>query len=295
MSKINYTEQELKLIDFIESLYDKYLTTKNISNIVKTIKTNLKDYLKDEGLNGYVLPLSGGLDSAIMAALCEELPVRSMFIDIGNTSKHKKFADIISMQFKTDHQTMKITARDVSVVKKMMHSKDQLSKIQTGNIKARIRMMIAYNMAQEYKMCVLSTDNLSEHNMGFWTLHGDVGDIAPIQYINKGYELPRIAKYLKIPDTIIDQAPSDGLNVTKDNTDEAQLGANYKYIDACMMLFRSMRLNECGALSDNEFKKITSFSELTMSKRYLKIIDRHLNTKYKRSSNFKNVFQPYFG
>jgi len=73
--------------------------------------------------------------------------------------------------------------------------------------------------------------------MGFWTICGDVGDFGPIQNVGKGFELPAIASALGIREDIISQPPSDGLMVTEENTDEAQLGANYKEVDTIMGIY----------------------------------------------------------
>ena len=108
-----------------------------------------------------------------------------------------------------------------------------------GNLKARLRMITLYDLARKTNGLVLSTDNLSEFQMGFWTICGDVGDYAPLQNIGKGFELPAIARQLDIRNDIIVQAPSDGLMITDDDTDEAQLGANYKEVDTIMFCYKN--------------------------------------------------------
>lgn len=108
-----------------------------------------------------------------------------------------------------------------------------LKKIAQGNIKARLRMIMAYHVARMLEGIVLSTDNLSEFWMAFWTLHGDVGDFGLIQNILKGLELYDIAQYLGVPQEIIDRKPSDGLGIS--GTDEDQLGANYSILDRAMI------------------------------------------------------------
>ena len=70
--------------------------------------------------------------------------------------------------------------------------------------------------------------------MGFWTLHGDVGDIGPIMELLKGLELYDIAAYLGVPDEILKAQPDDGLGVVAGG-DKAQLGADYLTIDKIMI------------------------------------------------------------
>ena len=104
-----------------------------------------------------------------------------------------------------------------------------------GNIKARLRMMFAvYHIARMMKGMVLSTDNLSEFWMAFWTICGDVGDFGIIQNVMKGWELIDIAIYLGVPQEIIDDIPDDGNDVAEGG-DEAQLGASYPVLDYVMI------------------------------------------------------------
>ncbi len=153
-----------------------------------------------------------------------------------------------------------------------------------GNLKARLRMMFLYDRARYHGGCVLSTDNLSELQMGFWTLHGDVGDIAPIQYLNKGFEIPYIARHIGIPNDIIDQAPSDDLGVTEENTDEAQLGANYKFVDTVMFVYNALRSSSDfhDKLYIDGHKELfeTFLNESSLAK---KIVARYKNSEFKRT------------
>lgn len=100
-----------------------------------------------------------------------------------------------------------------------------------GNIKVRLRMITLYHIAQLLGGVVMSTDNYSEYWMGFWTLCGDVGDIAPIQQIFKGSELYTIAKVLGVPASSLNAVPSDGLGVTESGYDQDQLGLPYPELD----------------------------------------------------------------
>lgn len=88
------------------------------------------------------------------------------------------------------------------------------AKIRIGNIKARMRMMYLYDKAYKYKGLVLSTDNLTEFQLGFWTLHGDVGDFGFIQELWKT-EVYGLAELLgEHLDTSIKAKPTDGLGIS---------------------------------------------------------------------------------
>jgi nicotinamide-nucleotide amidase len=103
------------------------------------------------------------------------------------------------------------------------------AKIRLGNIKARLRMITLYNLASMHNGLVASTDNFSELAAGFWTLHGDVGDVAPIQSLTKSWEVPVIAEALSLPESVVYATPTDGLGI--DTGDEAQFGYTYAQAD----------------------------------------------------------------
>ena len=93
-------------------------------------------------------------------------------------------------------------------------------------------MITLYNQASLHKGIVGSTDNFSELAAGFWTLHGDVGDVAPIQSLTKSWEVPALADELGVPESIISAVPTDGLGVA--NGDEDQFGFSYLEFDIAM-------------------------------------------------------------
>jgi nicotinamide-nucleotide amidase len=104
-----------------------------------------------------------------------------------------------------------------------------------------MRMITLYNLASLNKGIVGSTDNFSELAAGFWTLHGDVGDVAPIQSLTKSWEVPALAELLEVPDSIVSAKPTDGLGVA--NGDEDQFGFSYLEFDIAMFsLFRDNQL-----------------------------------------------------
>ncbi len=112
---------------------------------------------------------------------------------------------------------------------------DDSAKIAQGNTKARLRMMFGtYHIARMLKSgIVLSTDNLSEFWMAFWTICGDVGDFAMIQKMLKGLELYDIAEYLGVPEGTLKALPDDGLGIG--NGDADQIGAFYPEVDTVMI------------------------------------------------------------
>jgi nicotinamide-nucleotide amidase len=106
------------------------------------------------------------------------------------------------------------------------------AKMRRGNIRARLRMITLYNLAGAHNGFVASTDNFSELAAGFWTLHGDVGDVAPVQSLTKSWEIPMLSELMGVPESIVNAIPTDGLGIA--NGDEDQLGCSYLEFDVAL-------------------------------------------------------------
>jgi nicotinamide-nucleotide amidase len=104
-------------------------------------------------------------------------------------------------------------------------SDDGAHRTRRGNIRARLRMVTLYDQAHRWGGLVASTDNFSELGAGFWTLHGDVGDLAPVQTLLKSWEVPWMARAHGVPERTWRAKPTDGLGIGAG--DEAQIGASY--------------------------------------------------------------------
>ena len=292
---------ELKrLVEEVEPKYS--LSDEQAEDIVGRMRRFVSDYVYKNKLKSLVVGVSGGLDSAVIAALCQEkyigVPLIGLHIPLSTTDKHSEQAGWVGANYCSAYDSVhwlddevvdfmgKMLGNNEKAVDKLTGFNHSHRDIRQGNIKARLRMMTLYDMARLKDGLVLSTDNYSEYLAGFWTLHGDVGDLAPIQYVFKGFELPTIARVLGVREDIITQAPSDGLGVTEENTDEAQLGCDYKTFDAIMVMER-MEL----ALAQNDvmysFEAIKIFDALKNSDcadgRVLKgVINRYEGTHFKR-------------
>jgi len=149
-------------------------------------------------------------------------------------------------------------------------------KIRQGNIRARLRMITLYDLASAKGGCVASTDNFSELAAGFWTLHGDVGDVSPIQALSKSWEVPALAEALGVPQSIVEAVPTDGLGIA--NGDEDQFG--FSYLEFDLALFKLMRGGIDLDTLTEEDKKIVQA-----------VADRVRSTTYKRANPF-NLTHP---
>lgn len=196
----------------------------------------IKDYVKQSGRKGIVLGLSGGIDSAVVAVLakkackelhCYYLPMLDEKIDFD-----KDHIEKLCKRFDLTYQTKEIMMDVEGIVDDNLNG---ISKVAYGNIKARIRMTILYQYANRLNCLVAGTTNKSEHLIGYFTKYGDGGaDIEPIQHLYKT-QIYKLAKYLDIPNEIVDKPPSAGL--WDGQTDEEELKITYKQLDKCLKYF----------------------------------------------------------
>lgn len=230
------------------------ITMSKANEAIDLMINNLKQKVKRDKLKALIVGISGGADSAATAALAQKkntgVPLIGVSIPMNSTDSHKEKAQWVGKAYCDEfYEFTDFCEKDVSsLIFKSLNSGVNLINNQAlvdnssvpileGNIKARLRMILLYDLANRSNGMVLSTDNYSEYLMGFWTLNGDVGDYGLIQEVFKGLELPTILKALNVREDIITQKPSDGLKVTEEDSDEAQLGASYSIIDALMLIY----------------------------------------------------------
>jgi NAD+ synthetase len=173
---------------------------------------------------------------------------------------------------------------------------EKFNKIAEGNIKARIRMVHLYDLAYRTRGMVLSTDNYTELMLGFWTLHGDVGDYGLIQNLWKTevYDLSKWLRYSKgvsegqskaLRDCIV-AVPTDGLGIT--NSDLDQLGAaNYDEVDKILKTwltedFDSFYYDEDFFGYPGRLENPDEFFNYRDSLKYHPVVQRHIKSEFKR-------------
>ena len=228
--------------------------------IFSNIKKQFSSYLKENNqLKSLVIGLSGGIDSALTCILANEiikdipnitligrgLPIKT------NKKEEISRAEETGRLFCDDFETIDLSLAYKKFYNEIVPEKrrEDLSvqeKIRKGNVKARIRMIYLFDLAHFQKGMVLSTDNLTELMLGFWTLHGDVGNFGLLQYLWKT-EVYGLARYFEAEynkrneknkaDALrksIDAVPTDGLGITLSDFDQIKV-PDYETADKILL------------------------------------------------------------
>lgn len=188
----------------------------NYEHVFNVLVDKTAEYVTSNNLKVMVLGISGGIDSTVVAAICHEVSKKTGIPLIGRSLPIKNKSD----EFATSVHVGETFCNEFSVYRlersyraalfdacadvNMANSYylDELEEmpsrtpIANGNLQARCRMIHLYDIASIRKGLVMSTDNQTEYQLGFWTIHGDVGDFDPIQDLWKT-EVYGLANYLQ--------------------------------------------------------------------------------------------------
>lgn len=211
-------------------------TEKIITHIVNW----LKDYAEKARVNGYIIGVSGGVDSGVVSTLCAmtglkvlalEMPIRQKEDQVNRALEHiefleKKFPNVkgksvnLNEPFEALHKTFEVNDYEFPN-----------EKLAFANTRARLRMLTLYYYGQINGLLVCGTGNrVEDFGIGFYTKYGDGGvDVSPIADLYKT-EVYELARFLDLPESIKNAIPTDGLWDTE-RTDEQQIGATYPELE----------------------------------------------------------------
>lgn len=257
------------------------------------------EYLSAHGLRTMVLGLSGGLDSTLTAALCHEVVRRHPELGLkligvslpctSNTAEENASALGAMRAFCDEWWTENLQAQYL-LVRATCEQRLPSTPISQGNIKARLRMIYLYNIASVTGGLVMDTDNLTEHNLGFWTIHGDVADYNPLGGLWKHevYELCRYAFTSVWPDAdsmahqalraAYDIMPTDG-NGVADGGDMAQIAPGHTYAEVDDILASFVAVKGDTAAEAAVVERLNAAYGAETVERVLR---RHRNSEFKR-------------
>ena len=293
----------------------------NYEHVFNVLVDKTAEYVTSNNLKVMVLGISGGIDSTVVAAICHEVSKKTGIPLIGRSlpikNKSDEFATSVHVgeAFCNEFSVYRLErsyraalfdacadAGDVNMANSYyldeLEEMPSRTPIANGNLQARCRMMYLYDIASRHKGLVMSTDNQTEYQLGFWTIHGDVGDFDPIQGLWKT-EVYELAKWLigyyygcgikkevdadgarKICDMCeaikksMSLTPTDGLGIS--NSDLDQIGAKSYYdVD------RVLQTLTCKASPENDKLQDELTTELGPDV-VGKITERHFKSRFKR-------------
>jgi len=244
---LRYSRQEnmQPLSDWFDNQLDwlidngAYSDVNALEDVGRKLVNDLVSYSKKYSINTVALGMSGGVDSALTAALFKSAGwnVIGVTMPIHQKSEETERGIEACKALGIKHKHVDLTKTYEEVLKSVKaHDPaimDEDQSLRRGNLRVRLRMMTIYNEASANKGLVGSTDNFSELAAGFWTLHGDVGDLAPIQSLNKSWEVPKLAEIYGVPGSTVFATPTDGLGIS--NGDEEQFGFSYLEFDIVLL------------------------------------------------------------
>ena len=200
------------------------------NGIINKIVKWLQDELAGTGTKGFVLGLSGGLDSSVCAALIKKATPNCLGLILPIESQVQDIDDALAIASDLNLKTQYIDL--TPIYKNLIKLLPDNNLITLGNLKARLRMIIIYYYANLNNYLVCGTGNKTEISIGYFTKYGDGAcDILPLGDLYK-YELRKLAKTLGIPEKIIKKVPSAGLWAGQ--TDEGEIGFSYGEIDKAL-------------------------------------------------------------
>ncbi len=292
----------------------------NYERVFNVLVDKTAEYVTSNNLKAMVLGISGGIDSTVVAAICHEvskktgIPLIGRSLPIKNksdefaTSVHVGEAFCDKFEVYRLERSYRAALFDACADVNMANSYhlDELEEmpsrtpIANGNLQARCRMMYLYDIASRHKGLVMSTDNQTEYQLGFWTIHGDVGDFDPIQdlwktevyglanylqdhYKSKALEALRndyketCDNYKAMSCAIYNSCklvPTDGLGIS--NSDLEQIGAkDYATVDDILQTATNNIFDSTGRWVQPLMEK---YSEDVV----VKVLSRHVASEFKR-------------
>ena len=216
----------------------------NTEKVSEYIINWLKEYATKANVNGFVVGVSGGIDSALTSTLCAKTGLKTLCVEmpIHQAASQVSRAEEHIKQLKNRFENVSEVRVDLTSTFEDFKSEvpviDDKAKVDLSlaNTRARLRMTSLYYLAGIHGLLVAGTGNkVEDFGVGFYTKYGDGGvDLSPIADLMKS-EVYELAAYLGVPNSIQKAAPTDGL-FGDSRTDEDQIGASYDELEWAMKM-----------------------------------------------------------
>jgi NAD+ synthase len=210
----------------------------NVGKLTEQLVSWIRDKVLTGGCKGVVLGMSGGVDSSVVAVLSQRAfpqSVLGVLMPCYSGWQDEEHALTIASKFSIPTEIVVLDSVFDTLLKVLPdEGVDSIaSQLAKANIKARLRMLTLYYIANQLKYMVVGASNRSELSIGYFTKYGDGGvDILPLGNLVKG-QVRELASFLGIPQEIISKPPSAGL--WPGQTDEDDLGFSYDELDCYLV------------------------------------------------------------
>lgn len=243
-----------------------------IEKRVEHVVNWLKEQVELSHTNGILVGLSGGIDSSVVACLIKRaFPENSIgvILPCKSNDKDKTDAEAVAQACGIDYIEVELSDAHKNIfdaVTKALGDRGEKRRLTDANLRARLRMSTLYTVGNDMGYLVAGTDNAAELLTGYFTKYGDGGvDILPLAHLTKR-EVFEWAKYLGVPQSVIDRQPSAGL--WEGQTDESEMGVTYNAIDDYI---------EGKPVSDEDKKIIVRMNTVTEHKRMMPPMPKPFN------------------
>lgn len=197
----------------------------------------IREQIEGAGLDGAVMGLSGGIDSAVVSGLCAQAVgpenVLGIIMPAHSIPEDIEYAKLTAETWGIEQMTVDLSGIYDSFVELLPEG----SQMADANIKPRLRMITNYHLANTRNRMVVGTGNKSELMVGYYTKYGDGGvDLLPIASLYK-HQVRELAREIGVPEVIIQRPPSAGLWAGQ--TDEDEMGITYEDLDRTLAAIES--------------------------------------------------------
>ena len=215
---------------------------KSEEKVVRHIVNWLKNYKENSKMKGFVIGVSGGIDSAVTSTLCAMTGIPVLCLEMEIRQQKKQISDALNhiswlkeKYRNVTHHSISLTSVFENFIEKLPQTeKSEKKLLSLANTRSRLRMTTLYYFSTLNQFLVVGTGNkVEDFGVGFYTKYGDGGvDLSPIADLLKS-QVYMIAKYLNIDKSILNALPTDGL-WDDGRSDIDQLGINYNQIEWAM-------------------------------------------------------------